>query len=152
MGAGQQAPAGDGSGLNRREFLGGAAWAAATGIAFGAAVVGSTAAKEAGDLPGGTAAAAGGGPPLVPPASGRPVYLADFDRIVPPAAASDDWEPGRWRLMPFETGRVKGVMAVAGQNTDVPELTYPIALRGARPVDRVGLPRGDLSVGGEAEE
>ena len=56
--------------------------------------------------------------------SAQPIYLTDLDRCQPGSALSTDPEVGRWRMMPYETDELSGVMLMAGTETAAPDVTY----------------------------
>jgi hypothetical protein len=60
----------------------------------------------------------------------KPVYLADLNLCQPRSALSRKPQAHHWRLLEYETDSFKGVMLVAGQNTDAREVTYPITQKG----------------------
>ena len=62
--------------------------------------------------------------------SGQPIYLTDFDRCQPSGALSEDAGPARWRMLPYETDALSGVMLLAGPETGAPEVTYPLSVSG----------------------
>lgn len=62
--------------------------------------------------------------------SGRPRYIADFDRCEPADALAAEIVRGRWHLMPFEAEGVAGTMLSVGPESLVPAVTYPLRARG----------------------
>ena len=64
------------------------------------------------------------------PGAEKPIYLVDLDRCQPQSALSRKPLRNRWRLLDYRTDAFTGVMLVAGQNTDAPEISYPLAQRG----------------------
>ena len=62
--------------------------------------------------------------------SGEPVYLGDLDSCQPTDALTQSPQPGRWRLLDYETDVVSGVMLLAGPETGAPEVTYPLKVSG----------------------
>ena len=95
-------------GLGRREFL------------QAAALVSGAATTEVG--PEALTAA----PAYRAASSTQALYLTDLDRCRPHAVLSTQPLPGHWRLLPYQTDRLKGVMLVAGHDTAAPEVTYPL--------------------------
>ena len=99
-------------GVDRRKFL------------QAAALVSSAATTEAGHVPLQAASASPAAPTT------QALYLTDLDRCQPQSALSPKPLPGHWRLLPYETDHLKGVMLVAGHETDAPEVTYPLHQQG----------------------
>ena len=99
-------------GVDRREFL------------QAAALVSGAATSEAGHEPLQAASAY----PAAP--SAKALYLTDLDRCQPQSALSRKALPGHWRLLPYETDHLKGVMLVAGHDTAAPAVTYPFHQKG----------------------
>ncbi len=62
--------------------------------------------------------------------SGEAIYLTDLGRCLPASALSRKPRRNRWRLLDYQTGRLKGTMLVAGQNTAAPPLTCPLDRKG----------------------
>ncbi len=60
----------------------------------------------------------------------KAIYLSDMSRALPRSALATKPAPKRWRLIDYETEAFKGVMAVAGQNSDAPEITLPLGRSG----------------------
>lgn len=57
--------------------------------------------------------------------------LSDMSRCEPAAALSPERTEGKWRLVEYETmDGIKGVMAFAAPDENVPEIRLPIALQG----------------------
>ena len=101
-----------GRGVDRRKFL------------QTAALVSGAAALETGHEPLKAASA-------FPEASAsQALYLTDLDRCQPQSVLSRKPQPGHWRLLPYETGQLKGVMLVAGHETSAPEVTYSLQRKG----------------------
>ncbi|MSO21679.1 MAG: hypothetical protein EXQ58_00185 [Acidobacteria bacterium] len=57
-------------------------------------------------------------------------YLTDMGRCQPPSAFSRKPRRNHWRLLDYETDHFKGVMMIAGQNTEAPEVTCPLNRKG----------------------
>ena len=108
------------SGSTRREFVKKSFLVGATVALAGAAARASAAPTPATDKE------APGTFPVTPYGSGEPIYLADLGNCQPASALSAKAAPNRWRLIPFEAELTKGDMLVAGQNTAVPEVSYPL--------------------------
>lgn len=60
----------------------------------------------------------------------EPGYLTDMSRCQPASALSSKPRRNHWRLLDYETAHFKGVMIVAGQNTQAPEVTLPLNRKG----------------------
>ena len=99
-------------GVDRREFL------------QAAALASSAVTMGAGHEP----LQAGSASPAAPTA--QALYLTDLDRCQPQSALSRKPLPGHWRLLSYETDHLKGVMLVAGHETDAPEVSYPFHQKG----------------------
>lgn len=63
-------------------------------------------------------------------AAAPPVYLSDLSACRPASALSRKPRRHRWRLLEYETEGFQGVMLVAGQNTQAPEVRYPVRQKG----------------------
>ncbi len=59
-----------------------------------------------------------------------PVYITDLDHCQPRSALSHEPQPYRWRMLPYETENLKGVLLAAGQNTQAPAITCPVKQEG----------------------
>ena len=101
--------------VGRREFLQAAAMVSGASVALSS-------------LTAGPAMSAAG-----PSESGEAIYLTDLGRCRPDSALSRKPRRNRWRLLDYQTDRLKGTMLVAGQNTAAPPVTCPL--------DRKGLAR-----------
>lgn len=64
------------------------------------------------------------------PASASVVYLSDMSVCEPAEMMSDQWQPGKWRLIPYQTTSTGGTMLAAASYLDVPEVRLPIAQKG----------------------
>ena len=62
--------------------------------------------------------------------SGEAIYLTDLGRCRPASALSRKPRRNRWRLLDYQTDRLKGTMLVAGQNTAAPPVTCPLDRKG----------------------
>lgn len=58
------------------------------------------------------------------------VLLTDMSRCQPGEALSSDARHGHWQLVPFETDEVSGTMVWARPETEAPEITLPLGVRG----------------------
>ena len=65
-----------------------------------------------------------------PSESGEAIYLTDLGRCRPASALSRQPRRNRWRLLDYQTDRLKGTMLVAGQNTAAPPVTCPLDRKG----------------------
>ena len=65
-----------------------------------------------------------------PSESGEAIYLTDLGRCRPASALSRKPRRNRWRLLDYQTDRLKGTMLVAGQNTAAPPVTCPLDRKG----------------------
>ena len=59
-----------------------------------------------------------------------PVYFRDLDHCRPRSALTRRGKRFCWRLIDYETDRFPGVMLFAGQETETPEVTYPLVVKG----------------------
>lgn len=59
-----------------------------------------------------------------------PVYITDLGDCQPQSSLSSEPRSRRWRKLPYETETLKGVLLAAGQNTEAPEITYPLQSEG----------------------
>ena len=98
--------------VGRREFLQAAAMASGASVALSS-------------LKAGPAMSAAG-----PSESGEAIYLTDLGRCRPASALSRKPGRNRWRLLDYQTDRLKGTMLVAGQNTAAPPVTCPLDRKG----------------------
>lgn len=62
--------------------------------------------------------------------SGEAIYLTDLGRCRPASVLSRKPRRNRWRLLDYQTDRLKGTMLVAGQNTAAPPVTCPLDRKG----------------------
>lgn len=56
-------------------------------------------------------------------AAEKAIIISDMSRCTPKAALSDTTQPGKWRLLPYQTADIKGVMIAAGSFINAPEVT-----------------------------
>ena len=57
-------------------------------------------------------------------------FISDMGLCMPRSALSTTPRAGHWRLIPYESDEVSGVMAFAGPITNVPDLTLPLDVKG----------------------
>ena len=62
--------------------------------------------------------------------SSAPVYISDLGKCEPSGAVSRTSERHRWRAYDYEVGGFGGVMLMAGPETEVPEIAYPLEVEG----------------------
>ena len=67
-----------------------------------------------------------------------PSYVTDLSRCTPQSALSDRATAGRWRMLPYETDTLTGVMLRADPETAAPAVTCPLGVSGWHAVS-VGL-------------
>lgn len=54
------------------------------------------------------------------------VILPDMGQAVPRSALTSRAKHGKWKLIPYEAGKIKGAMVWASDETNAPELTLPL--------------------------
>jgi len=54
------------------------------------------------------------------------VYLTDLDRCLPVSGLSKSAKTGSWRMLDYETETLTGTMLVALEESNAPDLTYPL--------------------------
>ena len=59
-----------------------------------------------------------------------PIYLADMNSCLPESALSRQGKRFHWRMLDFETDAAQGTLLFAGEETQAPELTYPLEREG----------------------
>ena len=59
-----------------------------------------------------------------------PIILTDMDRCLPASGLSTSPRRGAWRLVPYRTDGFGGTMLVAANETNAPEVRYPLELTG----------------------
>ena len=59
-----------------------------------------------------------------------PIILADMDRCLPASGLSRSPRRGAWRLVPFRVDAFGGTMLVAANETNAPEVRYPLEVSG----------------------
>ena len=64
------------------------------------------------------------------PRTNPPIYLADMDRCLPSSALTRKSQRFHWTMLDFETDAAKGTLLFAGEETQAPELTYPLEREG----------------------
>ena len=74
--------------------------------------------------------------------SAAPVYLADLDRCTPAEAVGPPSRRGRWSVYDYETEGFSGSVLMAGPETEAPEITYPLEVKGWHAVS-IGLHPSD---------
>ena len=58
------------------------------------------------------------------------VYLSDMDKCTPSDAIGRDSRRGRWHAYDYETEGFDGVVLMAGPETQAPDITYPLDVKG----------------------
>ena len=58
------------------------------------------------------------------------LYLTDLGCCQPTRAITPQPKRHAWRVMDYETESISGQMLIAGEETDAPEITYPVKKRG----------------------
>jgi len=56
----------------------------------------------------------------------KPIYLSDLTNCDPPSALSPRAKRGVWRAIDYATDTFSGVMLVATEESDAPDVTYPV--------------------------
>ncbi|MBI3941845.1 MAG: hypothetical protein HY326_02440, partial [Chloroflexi bacterium] len=59
-----------------------------------------------------------------------PLYLTDMDQCRPQSALSTGPKRNHWRLISYKTEAFSGNMLVAAHETNAPEVTYPLHVKG----------------------
>lgn len=57
-------------------------------------------------------------------------YLSDMSKCLPQSAHCRSIRAGHWRLLEYESDEVSGTMMFAGPLTDVPDVSYPLDVKG----------------------
>jgi hypothetical protein len=70
------------------------------------------------------------GPLILPAADARSVFLTDMARCEPASALSEVPRRGLWRTISYRTETFSGRMLVAGDETNPPEVSYPLEITG----------------------
>jgi hypothetical protein len=60
----------------------------------------------------------------------RPTYLTSMDRCTPASALASDAAHHKWRVIPYESERLKGTLILAGNETEAPTVRLPLGVRG----------------------
>ena len=60
----------------------------------------------------------------------QPTYLTDMDKCLPESALASDARHRRWRVMRYRGEHLSGQLLVAGAETEAPEVTIPLNVRG----------------------
>ena len=60
----------------------------------------------------------------------QPIYLADMDSCLPGSVLTRKGKRFHWTMLDFETDAAQGTLLFAGEETQAPELTYPLKRKG----------------------
>ena len=80
--------------------------------------------------------------------AGQPSYLTDLDRCQPSGGLYAGAKAGHWRMLPYMTDTLTGVMLRADSETDAPEIKYPLGVSGWHAVS-IGM-MGEIGSGVQA--
>jgi hypothetical protein len=79
----------------------------------------------------------------------KAIIISDMGRCTPKASLSDSIQPAKWRLLPYQTADIKGVMLAAGSFINAPEVTLSPKVSGWHAV-YVGVWNPEFAYDGES--
>jgi len=79
-------------------------------------------------------------------ATGEPLVISDLSVCTPQDALSDRRKRGRWKIMPYQAGRISGKCLWALVNTDAPTVTLPLGVTGWHAI-YLGIGNGGAEAG-----